>query len=354
MTPTPSIDLRKSIAGFDDSILVTGANGFIGERLVIRLLELGFRRVRCLSRQAIDGNRFAGHGARVEVVQGNLLSREDCAAAAQDAAVVFHLAAGRGEKSYPDAFLNSVVTTRNLLDATVAHGALRRFVNVSSFAVYSNVGNPRRRVLDESCPVEARADLRGDAYSFAKAKQDEIVAEYGRERRLPYVIVRPGYVYGPGRDGITGRVGLSTFGIFMHLGGSNTIPFTFVDNCVEAIVRAGLTPGVDGQVFNVVDDELPSSRRFLREYKRHVRPFRSIYVPHAVSYGLCRAWEWYADWSEGQLPPVFNRRSWHAYWKRTRYSNDKIKTRLGWVQPVPTAEAFDRYFRSCRERRAHA
>lgn len=354
MTSMQHIDLHASLAGPDDVILVTGAAGFIGGRLVARLLELGFRRVRCLARQPLDATRFGAGAARVEVLQGNLLSRDDCAAAARDAAVVFHLAAGRGEKSYPDAFLNSVVTTRNLLDASLAHGALRRFVNVSSFAVYSNVGNPRHRVLDESCPVEARPDLRGDAYSFAKVKQDEIVAEYGRERGLPYVIVRPGYVYGPGREGITGRVGVSTFGLFMHLGGSNTVPFTFVDNCVEAIVRAGLTKGVDGHVFNVVDDELPSSRRFLRQYKRHVRPFRSIYLPHAASYALCRAWEWYSDWSEGQLPPVFTRRAWHAYWKRTRYSNEKIKALLGWVQPVPTAEAFERYFRSCREKRANA
>ena len=348
------IDLGGSLVGPDDQILVTGASGFIGSRLVARLNELGFRRVRCLTRQPLDAGRFGGRGAGVEVLQGSLLSREDCAAAARDAAVVFHLAAGRGEKSFPDAFLNSVVTTRNLLDACLAQGALRRFVNVSSFAVYSNQMKPRRGVLDESCPLEERPDLRGEAYCFAKVKQDEIVTEYGRERGLPYVIVRPGYVYGPGRDGISGRVGMNTFGIFMHLGGSNTVPFTFVDNCVEAIVRAGITRGVDGHVFNVVDDELPSSRRFLREYKRQVRSFWSIYLPHAASYLLCRVWERYSQWSEGQLPPVFNRRSWHAYWKRTRYSNEKIKTLLGWAQPVPTTEAFDRYYRSCREKRAHA
>ena len=354
MNSMQHIDLHGSLVGPDDLILVTGAGGFIGSRLVARLLDLGFRRVRCLARQPLDPARFNGDAAHVEVVQGNLLSPDDCAAAARGAAVIFHLAAGRGEKSYPDAFLNSVVTTRNLLDAALAQGALRRFVNVSSFAVYSNVGKPRRGVLDESCPVEQRPELRGDAYSFAKVKQDEIVAEYGRKHGLPYVIVRPGYVYGPGRDGITGRVGMSPFGIFMHLGGSNTIPFTFVDNCVEAMIRAGITKGVDGHVFNVVDDDLPSSRGFLRQYKRHVRPFRSIYVPHAACYALCRVWEWYSDWSEGQLPPLFNRRSWHAYWKSTRYSNDKIKAQLGWTQPVPTAEAFDRYFRSCREKRAHA
>jgi nucleoside-diphosphate-sugar epimerase len=269
-------------------------------------------------------------------------------------AVIIHLAAARGEKSFPDAFMNSVVTTRNLLEAIAGKPYLRRFVNISSFAVYSNTSKPRKGLLDETCPVESRPDLRGDAYCFAKVKQDEIVTEYAKKFGIPYVIVRPGYVYGPGNEAITSRVGIGTFGIFLHLGGSNTIPFTFVDNCVDAIVLAGLTKGVDGEVFNVVDDDLPSSRGFLRLYKRHVRGFRSIYLPHLVSYTLCYLWEAYSNWSEGQLPPAYNRRSWHANWKKTRYSNDKLKTLLGWVPKVSTAAGFQYYFQSCQEKGRHA
>jgi len=288
------------------------------------------------------------------VIKGNLLSREDCTTATKDVAVIFHLAAGRGEKSFPDAFMNSVVTTRNLLDACLRDTCLRRFVSISSFTVYTNTQKPRWRLLDESCPVEKRPELRGDAYCFAKAKQDEIVTEYGKRFGIPYVIVRPGHVYGPGNEGITGRVGIGTFGIFLHLGGSNTIPFTYVDNCVEAIVLAGLKKGVDGEVFNVMDDDLPSSRAFLRLYKQNVRRFNSIYVPHFVSYALCWLWEKYANWSEGQLPPVFNRRRWHAYWKKTRYSNERLKARLGWTPKVPMTEGLRRYFQSCRERGRYA
>jgi len=138
------------------------------------------------------------------------------------------------------------------------------------------------------------------------------------------------------------------------LGGSNTIPFTYVDNCAEAIVLAALMKGIEGEVFNVVDDDLPSSRRFLRQYKQTAERFRSIYVPHAASYTLCWLWERYSKWSEGQLPPVFNRRRWHAYWKRTRFSNQKVKARLGWTPRVSMAEGLGRYFESCRERSRHA
>src|SRR5215472_7085077 len=220
------------IIGPDDLILITGATGFIGRRLVRQLLDYGYRNLRCLVRPSADASRtkalsaLGRDGAHVEIISGNLLRREDCAAAAKDVAVVYHLAAGRGEKSYPDAFLNSVVTTRNLLEASAHCASLKRFINVSSFAVYTNTKKQPGKLLDESCPIEDHPERRGEPYCFAKVKQDEIVREYGKKLGVPFVILRPGYVYGPGNEPISGRVGTDTFGFFLHLGGPNTIPFT--------------------------------------------------------------------------------------------------------------------------------
>jgi len=350
----------RFLAGPDERLLITGAAGFIGSRVLQCLLDRGFRNLVCFVRpsselagiEAIIDRRPSG--ARIEVLKGNLLSREDCEAVCKDMNVIFHLAAGIGEKSYPDAFLNSVVATRNLLDASLRCARLRRLVLVSSFSVYSNCQKPHGLVLDESSPIEERPELRGEAYCFAKVKQEQIVTEYGKNRGIPYVLVRPGSVYGAGTSEITGRVGIKTFGPFLHLGGSNTIPFTHVDNCAEAIVLAGLVKGVDGEAFNVVDDDLPSSRQFLRFYKKNAKQFKSIYVPHAISYVLCALWEKYSQWSEGQLPPVFNRRRWHVDWKKTRYSNEKLKTKLGWMPRVTTAEGLRRYAEACRRGRRHA
>ena len=346
------------IVAKDKLILVTGAAGFIGSKVVERLLDLGFYNLRCFVRPSRSSAKLQSlssclsGSAQVEVFKGNLLSREDCVRATENAVVILHLAAGRGEKSYPDALLNSVVTTRNLMEASLSHGSLRRFVSISSFAVYSNTNKSRRRLLDESCPVEMCPELRGDAYTFAKVKQDELVVEWGHKFKIPYVIVRPGHVYGPGNEAISARVGIGTFGTFLHLGGSNTVPFTYVDNCADAIVLGGLKPGVDGEIFNVVDDDLPSSRHFLRLYKKNVGRFKSVYLPHCLSYILCWLWEGLSTWSKGQLPPAFNRRRWHAFWKKTRYSNHKLKERLGWVPMVPMSEGLRRYFEACCERRA--
>lgn len=346
------------LAAPKDRILVTGAAGFIGSAVVESLLRLGFQNIVCFTRPSSKAARLQKiqenpeRQSSLTVLQGNLLSPGDCEAACKDVSIIYHLAAGTGEKSYPDAYMNSVVTTRNLLEAAQKSAQLKRFALVSSFAVYTN--RQASSQLDETCPIEKDPAQGGDAYWFAKMSQEKIVEEYSRDFGIPYTIVRPGSVYGPGRSEITGRVGLGTFGVFLHLGGSNRVPFTFVENCADAIALAGLVGGVEGEAFNVVDDDLPSSRQFLRMYKQKIRGFRSIYLPHAVSFGLCWMWEKYSKSSQGQLPQVFNRRRWYSEWRSTRYSNLKLKAKLGWSPRVPTAEAMRRYCEGSAVVKQHA
>jgi nucleoside-diphosphate-sugar epimerase len=332
----------------DDVILVTGANGFIGQRVVRTLLRYGFGPVRCLTRPTSNSKSIealaeeSGKG-RVEIVRGNLISREDCETAAEGVSIVYHLAAGT-DKTFPGCFLNSVVTTRNLIEALISARALKRFVNVSSLAVYSNENIRRRGLLDESCEVDAKLVERYDPYAYAKAKQDALVLEYAEAMGLPYVIVRPGVTFGPGKGRIPGRVGNNTFGVFLHLGLSNEMPLTYVENCAEAIVLAGLREGLDGQVINVIDDDLPTSREFIRLYKNRVNRFVSIPVPYPAFYLFSLLWERYSKWSEGQLPPVFNRQSCRTYYGGNTYSNKKAKNLLGWHPRVGMSEALERFF----------
>jgi nucleoside-diphosphate-sugar epimerase len=285
----------------------------------------------------------AEHAERCEIVEANLLARDECEQLTADVELVYHLVAGRG-KSFPGCYQGSVITTRNLLDSLLRNRNLKRFVNVSSFAVYSRLRSERGTVWDETCPLEDNIDERHDAYVYGKLKQDELVQSYNQRFGIPITIVRPGIVFGPGKKAVPSFVGIDTFGFFMHLGGGGQIPLTYVDNCAEAIVLAGLAKGVDGEVFNVVDDELPKSRAFLAAYKRHVRKFFSLSFPYPVTYGLCTLWEWYAKQSKGQLPPVFNRRECAFAWKGHRYSNQKLKDRLGWHCRVAMHDALQQYF----------
>ena len=355
------MDLKKQdlLIGMNDRVLVTGAGGFIGVNVVANLVEKGVRNIRCLVRHSTDLSRLRAvqeklaNPAQLQIISGNLLSMDDCVAAAENVTVIYHLAAGTGIKSFSESYLNSVVATRNLLEAALQHSQLRRFVNLSSFAVYSSRNQPGG-IMDERWPLEEHPESRAEAYCYAKVKQDELVMEYGKNRGLPYVLLRPGNVYGPGKRAIPGRVGIDSFGVFLHLGGSNKIPFTFVDNCAEAIVLAGLTTGIDGEAFNILDDNLPSSREFLRNYKREVREFRSIYLPQPLSYLFCFLWEKYSQWSEGQLPALLSRAEWAAFWKPMRFTNQKLKNRLGWTPKISTEKGMQVFFESCRQNTKHA
>ncbi len=334
--------------GVQDQVLVTGAGGFIGARVVRVLLNYGFKKIRCFVRPTsklitLQSIASGFDGAELDFVQGNLLSADDCARATAGVSVIYHLAAGV-EKSFPGCFLNSVVTTRNLIDAALQEKALKRFVSVSSLAVYSNEKIRRGGLLDESCEIDADLVERWDAYAYGKAKQDDLVLEYGQTKNLPYVLVRPGLAIGPGKAKIPGRVGIDTFGVFLHLGLGNRMPFTYVDNCAEAIVLAGLRKGIEREVINIVDDNLPKSRDFLRMYKKYVRRFVSIPVPYFAFYAFSYLWERYSKWSEGQLPPAFNRKVCACYFKGNRYSNQKAKNLLGWNPRVPMTEGLKNYF----------
>ncbi len=336
------------IAEKSDLLLVTGASGFLGPKVVETLLSYGFQKIRCLVRPSSKQAHLAtvcakGADNTVEIAQGNLLSPDDCRRICDGVSVVYHVAAA-SEKSFAGTFLNTAVTTRNLLEAVAGRPAFKRFVNVSSLAVYSSRDLRGGQVLDESCPVEPDPVARHDPYCYGKLRQDELVSRYGRSHGVPYVIVRPGPIYGPrSRAAVHGRVGIDTFGIFLHLGGGNQIAFTYVDNCADAIVRAGLVPGIDGEVLNIMDDDLPTSREFLSDFKRQAYAFRSLWIPYPVFLAFSALWEKYSAWSRGQLPPAFNRRLCEAYYRGDRYSNEKAKRLLGWKPSVATVEGIRRH-----------
>jgi nucleoside-diphosphate-sugar epimerase len=332
----------------EDRLLVTGANGFIGSRVVRSLLQLGFNNLTCLVRPtsrltALDAviSEFS-QVAKVTMVRGDLTSAADCRRAVTGARVVLHLAAGF-DKSFAGAFMNSALATRNLVEAFLEGGQALRVVNVSSFAVYSNLGIKKGALLDESSPLEDKPHERWDAYGYGKLKQEEIIRRYALERKLPYVILRPGAVFGPGKKELSGRIGVGTFGIFMHIGGGNVLPLTYVDNCADAVALAGVSPNIDGRVFNVVDDDPWTSRQVLAAYKSTLRGFRSVRVPYWAASLLCRGWEWYSRASRGQVPPAFNRRRCAADWKGNRYSNAPLKDAIGWRPKVSMEEGMRRF-----------
>ncbi len=324
--------------------LVTGAGGFLGRAVVEKLLARPGADVRCLVRSSAQAERLrtlgAAHpGARLEVVTGNLLSRADVARAVDGIDIVYHLAASL-KGSPADIFMNTVVASNHVLDSLAERPVT--IVMVSSMGVYGTASLARGAVVDETTALEPHPERR-DVYSHAKWRQEKLFRDRCTEAGHRLIVIRPGVIYGPGGPAMSARVGLNLFGLFLHLGGSNRIPLTYVENCADAIVTASESPDAVGHAFNVVDDDLPSSRAYLRRYRREVTRVPFVRVPYAGMVLLSRAVEWYHRRSRGQLPAVFTRYKTASLWKGTRFDNTKLKC-IGWSPRVGTRDGLAQSF----------
>jgi nucleoside-diphosphate-sugar epimerase len=330
-------------------ILVTGAGGFLGKAIVQRLLVHGQMDVRCMLRDTSKAKgleeiaaRFPG--AKLEFVSVNLRNANEIPAAVADCEMVIHSAAAL-KGSPAEMFMDSVVASRNLLDA-VAQRQPMRMVLVSSFGAMGVSGLGRGAMVDENTPMETHPERR-DVYSYSKLRQEQLFWEYRERFGFELVVLRPGVIYGPGGGQFSNRVGLSMFGTFLHLGGSNLLPLTYVDNCAEAIVVAALTPGAAGEIYNVVDDDLVTSRQYLSLYKKEVKPMRSVPVPYFALMWGSRLVESYSKRSKGQLPAIFTPYKTRAMWGGNRFSNAKLKG-IGWQPLISTREGLARAFAAFR------
>jgi nucleoside-diphosphate-sugar epimerase len=316
-------------------LLVTGGLGYLGRRLVAHILASTDARIRLLVRpgtqdMALEQEHPDAH--RIELFPASFSRVEDLDEALKDIDVVYHLAASlRG--SYAAQIANTVVGTEKLFSA-VRKAEVTRIVLVSSFSV---MGVSQTSVVAESVPLEPYPQWR-DPYAFAKLRQEELAWRYIREHQWPIVIVRPGVIYGPGAPILTSRIGLRLFGMFLHLGGRNEIPLTYVENCAEAVLRAGQVADIEGEVFNICDDGLPTAKEILKQYRRVVEKIPYLTIPYFLLRLIGKLNELYTVQTQGHLPLVFRPYFVDSMWRSRKYSNRKAKQVLGWTPRIPVEE----------------
>ena len=325
-------------------IAVTGATGFLGKRATESLLREGCR-LRCLVRGAshieplVETAAELGVSDALEFVRLDLRDRPAVVEALQGCPTLVHLAAGL-TGSTSTLFASGPIATRHLLHAAADAGVVR-VVLISSLGVYEASSLKSGGLQDESCSVDRRAAQR-DPYSYAKIVQERVAREVADERDLELVVLRPGVIFGEGRPAISSRAGLQLGGLLVQLGGRQRMPYTYVANCGDAVARAAIASEAAGQTLNILDDDLPTASQLIKTCRKLGRRVRRVWVPGPLVPGLCGLYHAYSRWTGGQLPPVLTRYRAKSMWRRVRYTNERVKTVLGWSPRVPMAEAIAR------------
>jgi nucleoside-diphosphate-sugar epimerase len=235
---------------------VTGGSGFIGGRLVARLVSEG-RPVRALARSDAAAARVESLGA--EAVRGELGDRSSLAAGAAGCEVAFHLAAHLGEWGpWEDFERGNVEGTRNALAACEAQGSVRRFVHCGTEAALM-AGEPLVHV-DETAPL--RPDSKAP-YPATKAKAEQAVRDANREG-FETVVLRPRFVWGKGDTTLLPEmVKTVEAGKFAWVGdGRNVTDTAHVDNVVEGLILAA-EKGRPGEAYFLTDGEPVVFREFV-------------------------------------------------------------------------------------------
>jgi len=238
----------------NQSVLVTGAGGFIGSRLVEKLTvnSASVRAfVRYTSRADIGLLKFLPPEilGKVEIIRGDLRDYSAVEQAAKGVDTIFHLGA---LISIPYSFVHPVETvqtnmlgTMNILEACRKTGA--KLVHTSTSEVY---GTALRVPIDEEHPLQGQSP-----YSASKIGADKLVESYHRSFDVPAITIRPFNTYGPGQSNravIPTIITQALSGDTVRLGNLEAVrDFTYLDDTVDGFLLAGQAELWDGETYNL-------------------------------------------------------------------------------------------------------
>ena len=305
-------------------IAVTGAAGFIGEALCRRLAGDG---------HDVVGLDIAGdervHAAGGTFRRCDVTDAEVTRAALADVEMVIHTAALLGDWGSRREFARvNVGGTRNVLDAAHIAG-LERVVHLSSVAVW---GYEFTEDVTEDDPPRPC----GVPYIDTKGWSDDLARAAGA------AVVRPGDVYGPGSiPWLVRPFGALKAGMLRLPGRADgLITPVYIDDLVDCIVRALLTPAAAGQAFTAWDGHAVTSAEFFGHYARMLGKDAVPTAPEAVSRAAALVLEIGARLTG--RPATVTRDSMIFISRKAVYPNARAREVLGWEPRVSLEEGMRR------------
>lgn len=348
--PVPVMDTQKASIFLHSSkneqgeptALVTGASGFIGTHLIKRLLSENIR-VRALVR---PNSNHAGRLKKfdVDVVEGNLADTEVLYEATRGIKTIYHAGAPVGSNSWEEHYQATIKGTETLIKAAVEH-QVKRFVHLSTLAVYELISLEKNAIVQEDSPYEKDPKQMGP-YAYSKIEAERLLLDAHRSHNLGVTVVRPGIVIGP-----MGRVFIPHLGyryqdkLFLLIGeGNNVLPLTYIENTVDGIYKASVEERAIGKIYNLVDDGEITVKDYLEQLMKITEiKAQIICLPYIIPYLATTAYELSAYFNIIKKG-VTSRSQLKRKQAPVHFDNTKAKTELSWEPKVSLEEGLTKTF----------
>jgi nucleoside-diphosphate-sugar epimerase len=316
-------------------VLVTGATGFLGGALTNALIGEG-QEVRVLARKTSNLNRLSN--LPVDVRYGSLEDKPSLIALLEGIDFVYHCAALATDwASWNDFFQANVQGVKNLLEAASEAGNVRRFVHISTTDVY---GYPVQAV-EETYPI---TDI-GLPYNRSKGLEERAVWDSYRETGLPVTVIRPATIYGPCSLSIVVEIAALLLHKQMVLidGGRHCAGLLYIDNAVEGIRQAALSPQTIGQAYNLRDEGNETWRQFAGALATGLDAGCSwINLPGKLALGIAHLFEIVYRVMGIRSRPLLTRDATYLLYRDQGYPIKKAKQDFSFRSTVSFAEGMER------------
>jgi len=314
-------------------IFVTGATGLVGTRFCRVALEHGYD-VTALVRKGSSRDSLAG--LNLQFFEGDLSNPTGLTEALGEADYVVHAAAHIGDWGPAETYRAiNVESLRTMLGIASQCERLRRWIHVSSLGVYPA---QHHYGTDENAPT----DLVGlDGYTRTKAEAELVVQEFVREKQFPAVILRPGFIYGPGeRYAIPRVIKRLHAGQLKIIGrGDKVLNNTYVGNFTDAILLAIEAPdSVQGEIYNIRDGRLVTRTEYLHTISKFFGKPDPKHVPLWVAKCLAGPIESLAKLRGATEPPLLTGATMKFMTRNLDFSIEKAKRDLGYEPRVDFQE----------------
>jgi predicted dehydrogenase/nucleoside-diphosphate-sugar epimerase len=253
-----SIEAKAEGSSSRPKVLVVGGTGFIGRRLVAKLVEEGTP-VRVLSRGK-NAAAIAFAGLPVDIHGGFHGDPAVAKKALEGIETVYHLAKSDGQK-WEDYVHGDIEPTRVLAEQALA-GGVKRFIYTGTIDSYDSASSATRITGDT--PLDPNIRTR-NLYARSKAACEALLRNLAATRGLPLIIMRPGIVIGAGAD--PAHIGVANFASENEVRywgrGDNKLPLVLVDDVADALVLASHVPDAVGRTFLLTSDPMLSGRDYV-------------------------------------------------------------------------------------------